>query len=92
MDGFLIPNHIWKNKNYNINQKLLLSVLYARRYSATSISTLSTDTGLNKQVVAKECLSLWRSGAPIERVKTMTDDYKVLTAYKYHEGLTGDWL
>ena len=89
MTGFVIPSHIWENKNYTIYQKIIIGAIWQNRPAPVLIDYIVCATGLNKQIVSTNALKIFLEGPNpiIERRYIANPEKKTfLVAYKYNGG------
>lgn len=86
---FVIPAKIWDNKNYTINQKIIIGVVWQHRPAPVLLDYIVCATGLNKQIVATNAKNLFLIGPKpiIERCYIPNTETKsFFVAYKYNGG------
>lgn len=86
---FVIPAKIWDNKNYTINQKIIIGVVWQHRPVPVLLDYIVCATGLNKQIVATNAKKLFLIGREpiIERCYIPNTETKsFFVAYKYNGG------
>ena len=89
MTDFVIPSHLWNNKNYTVKQKIIIGVVWQHRPAPVLLDYIVCATGLNKQIVATNAKKLFLIGPKpiIERCYIPNTDTKsFFVAYKYNGG------
>lgn len=89
MSDFIIPEHIWENKDFSLQEKVIVAVLYERRPDILLIPDIMDATGLNRYTVVNGASRVFLMSGPtplITRCYVLKEEKRVLVGYRYTGG------
>lgn len=89
MSDFIIPEHIWNNNDFSIEEKIIVAVLYQRQPDVLLIPDIVDATGLNRYKVVRGASRVFLMSGPnplITRCYVLKEEKRVWVGYRYTGG------